>query len=104
MTIMLLAAGAVMAVAPTPHYTPARLDSGADAAAALALRVLGPRAPTLFSFATLPSGSCELLGPCAIVKSSTTAEAVVHIAGSSPVEMAYALAHYCRTALNMSFS
>jgi alpha-N-acetylglucosaminidase len=79
-------------------------DPGADAAAALALRVLGPRAPTLFAFATLPPGSCEAAGPCALVENNLSPDAVVRISGSSPVEMAYGLAHYCRTALNMSFS
>ena len=79
-------------------------DPGGNAAAALALRVLGPRAPLLFSFATLKDGSCAPLGPCATIEASPTNDTVVRISGSTPVEMAYGLAHYCRTALHMSFS
>ena len=80
-------------------------DPSAHAAAALALRVLGPRAPGLFSFATLPPGSCEVGGPCAVVEDATaTPDATVRISGSSAVEMAFGLAHYCRTKLNMTFS
>ena len=80
------------------------LDPGSDAAAALALRVLGPRASSLFSFGTLKDGACASTGPCAVIASNPTPDAVVLISGSTPVEMAYGLAHYCRTALNMSFS
>ena len=79
-------------------------DPGAEAVAALAMRVLGHRAPLLFSFATLNDGSCGPLGPCATIEASPTNGTIVRISGSTPVEMAYGLAYYCRTAFHMSFS
>ena len=79
-------------------------NAGADAAAALAARVLGPSAADLFEFSVIDPGQCDAeRGPCAVVRSGSR-EGKVAIAGSTPVEMAYALAQYCQSELRMGFA
>ncbi len=96
--LLLLAFGAVPASATWPP------NGGPDAAAALATRVLGPGAATLFEFIELAPGTCNTeRGPCATI-STGSKNGTVAIAGTSPVEMAYALAQYCQSELHMSFS
>jgi hypothetical protein len=69
----------------------------------LASRVLGPSAKNLFKFETLPLSACEGVGPCATVQTGETA-GTIEIAGPTPVEMAFALGHYCEKELLMSFA
>lgn len=82
-------------------------NGGPAAAAALATRVLGPHAASLFTFTTLDAAdvlSCDAdRGPCAVVRSDSAKPGTVTIAGSTPVEMSYALAQYCQSELLMSF-
>ena len=79
-------------------------NGGADAAAALATRVLGPGAAALFEFTGLAPGACDAeRGPCATI-SPGTRSGTVAIAGTTPVEMSYALAQYCQSELHMGFS
>jgi alpha-N-acetylglucosaminidase len=102
--MVITTAGLLVGIAVCSATGVPEVDGGASAASALALRVLGPRASTLFSFDTLDPGSCQPTGPCAVIANSDGPDSVIRIAGSTPIEMAYALAHYCRTSLNMSFS
>lgn len=91
----------LLAAAPAAATWPP--NGGPAAAAALAARVLGPKAASLFEFRALPAGTCdESRGPCAVV-SQGAAAGTVTIAGSTPVEMSYALAQYCQRELLMSF-
>lgn len=76
--------------------------SHAAAAAALALRVFGVDAPAAFSFSAQPP-VCADSGPCATLRAGK-APNTIEIAGTTAVEMSYALAHYSRTLLNASFS
>jgi hypothetical protein len=77
---------------------------GPTAAAELATRVLGPSANELFEFHLLHSGECDAeRGPCATVGTGSR-DGTVAIGGSTPVEMAYALAQYCQRELLMSFT
>ena len=79
-------------------------NAGPAAAAALAQRVLGPAAAKLFEFTLLPASACDASrGPCATVRGGS-ASGTIAIAGSTPVEMAYALAQYCQRELLMSFT
>ena len=76
---------------------------GPAAAAALANRVLGPRAAQLFEFAVIEPGACDVAhGPCAAIRPGSR-PGTIAISGSTPVEMAYALAQYCQSELLMSF-
>eukprot|EP01052_Picozoa_sp_SAG31_P047612 SAG31_NODE_9604_length_1252_cov_0.940156_1_plen_221_part_01 len=93
----------LLGVAPASATWPP--DGGPAAATALAVRVLGPRAGTLFEFKRLAPSSADCdsnRGPCAIVTTGSQ-EGTISIAGSTPVEMAYALARYCQDQLLMSF-
>ena len=83
-------------------------NKGPSAAVDLAQRVLGADIAALFSFQQL-NPETELwcnprLGPCAMVQNSASDNRTIQIAGSSPVEMAYALAQYCQRELLMSFA
>ena len=84
-TLLLLASAAPASATWPPN-------GGPNAAAALAARVLGPGATTLFEFTELAPGACDAeRGPCATINTGSKSGTVA-IAGSTPVEMAYALA------------
>ena len=99
---VLLAAGAtaldddVASPQPPPH-------GGTAAAAALAQRVLGPSAAKLFTFTQLDESACGSAGPCAVITTGSAA-GTIRVGGSTPVEMARGLAHYCRTVLLFNFA
>lgn len=83
-------------------------NKGPAAAVGLAQRVLGVDVAALFSFEPLnpetESWCNPALGPCAMVQNSASDNGTIQISGSSPVEMAYALAQYCQRELLMSFA
>ena len=81
---------------PPPH-------GGTAAAAALAQRVLGPPAAKLFTFSQLDESACGSAGPCAVITTGSAA-GTINVGGSTPVEMARGLAHYCRTVLLFNFA
>jgi len=97
--VMLLLLLAAMKSPVLGGYPP---NGGPAAASALASRVLGPRAASLFSFYTLAPSFCDgEHGPCAVVQSNA---GTISIGGTTPVEMAYGLGQYCRQYLHMSFT
>ena len=104
----LVALIAALSVSPAVGSYPA--NGGPAAAAALAERVLGPMASSLFTFHSLPASACDdggERGPCAVVESASSGgrdSGMISIGGSTPVEMAYGLAQYCRQYLFMSFT
>jgi alpha-N-acetylglucosaminidase len=96
---------AAVAASVDPAAATAAHSGPAEAAAALAGRVLGPKTAKLFTFANVIDAAAECGGGPSCCAISTGARAgTVHIVGTSPVEMAYCLAHYCRTALYMNFA
>jgi hypothetical protein len=92
---------------PPPPPSPYPTDGGVEAARALAVRVLGGEAARLFSFSVLPMSQCDAAarGGCAVITTSSANNTkTVAISGTSPVESAAALAHYCRKYLKMQFA
>jgi alpha-N-acetylglucosaminidase len=94
-----------LAAATSPATPPP--NGGPAAAAALAVRVLGPAGAAKFSFSTAPASACPSAGagggPCVVIATGQT-PGTIKISGSTPVEMARGLAHYCRTVLRFSFA